>query len=68
MSESATPAPVKMEVKKEEAQAPVPEGGAPVAPAGGKGPRRPKGEKTCYNCGEVRRFDCSCHPWRCLSE
>jgi hypothetical protein len=69
MSESAAAAPVKKEVKKEEAPAPAPEGGAPAAaPAGGRGPRRgPKGEKTCYNCGEVRRFDCSCHLFGSLS-
>ena len=55
MSDSATPVAVNKEVNKEEAPVPVPaEGGAPAAPAGGKGPRRPKGEKTCYNCGEVR--------------
>ena len=39
------------EVKKEEAPAPAPSGG------GGRGPRRGGrggGDKTCYNCGEVR--------------
>jgi hypothetical protein len=45
------------EVKKEEAPAAA-DGEAPPAPAAaGRGPRRgPKGEKTCYNCGEVRRL------------
>jgi hypothetical protein len=66
MAEGKAAAPDKSPVKKEEAPAPVPtptttEGEAPAAPAASaRGPRRgPKGEKTCYNCGEVRRFFCS---------